>query len=214
MNPVDASALLTGAFTLVGTLGGVWLTQRNVGREAHQGRVEARRDAQRRVISELLIAGYDYVEKYDLVLPIMHKHYNEGKFGDFFDSDLARETGDLRRDFSRALVEASILLGDGPVVAALMRVREMVRAFPDRAVGPAIDRDKGFDGLLEGMRYQAGLRRALMVLESECSPFLRAPLALDGRRRWIRETWVRVRRVILAPYRWWSDANYREKKPL
>ncbi|WP_037369383.1 hypothetical protein [Amycolatopsis orientalis] len=75
----------------------------------------------------------------------MYKAQERGSLGEFAESELGTELAKVNAEFSRALVEASSLVGDGPPVDALLNVRSLDLRHPDSAVGPAIDTKKGFD---------------------------------------------------------------------
>ena len=189
MAELGLDVVVTGAFTLVAALGGVWLTQRHTGREAHQMRVETRRDSQRRIISDLLIAGRAKVAFYELLLPVFGRMDAEDRL-EFVDTDTGRDIRRVNEEMSRALVQASLLVGDESILREILQVRTLDLQFSEKALGPAVSKDSGFDGVLKGLSHNSDLARALQRLEIAAGPWLRAPLMLPestGRRmgRWI-----------------------------
>lgn len=125
------TAIVTGIFTLIAGLGGVWLTQRHVAREAHRGRVEARRDEQRQVVSELLIAGRDKVGRYEVLLPAFSK-FSTADMNEYIETDTGRELRQINTEMNRALVQASLLVGDSAIAVAIADVRVLDLQFPTR----------------------------------------------------------------------------------
>lgn len=174
---VNSDVLVTAVATIVAALGAVWLTQRHAGREAHQARVEARRDAQRRVISELVIAGREKAGRFQILLPAFHK-FSEKDHLEFIDTDSGRELRHVNSEVSRTLVQASLLVGDSQLLEAILKVRSLDMRFADEASGPALDKEKGFDGLLEGLRYVSQYSAAVSDLELTAAEVLRAPLVV------------------------------------
>lgn len=70
---MDVSPLLVGVESAAAALAGVAINQRGVAREARAARAESRRDGQRRIIADLLIAGLEKVSRYELLLPLFGK---------------------------------------------------------------------------------------------------------------------------------------------
>jgi hypothetical protein len=184
-----SDVIVTGAFTLAAALGGVALAQRHAAREAHLARAEARRGEQRRVLSELLVAGRDKVSRYQLMIPALHK-FTDRDATEWVNTDSAKELGRVNAEMSRAIVQASLLVGDSAILRAILQIRQLDIEFSDKAVGPAWDKDLGLEGVLQGLRHVSALSRALTDLELAAGPLLRTPLTLP-------EPWpVRVRRWI------------------
>lgn len=194
---VDPDILVTAIATLVGALGTVWLTQRHMGLEAHQTRVEARRDAQRRVISELIIAGRAKVDKYEFLLPVLHKLDSKDLL-ELANSDTSADVGRVNNELNRALIQAGLLVGDSDLHRAIRKVRLLNMEFSDKALGPVYEKKKqqGIDGVLEGISYVYKLKHSIGDLEVEAIQRLRAPIDVPD------PAWQRGWRLIRTKV-WW-----------
>lgn len=177
---MDLDVVVTGVFTLLAALGGVWLTQRHAGRQAYEMRAEARRDSQRRVISDLLIAGRAKVGFYELLLPVFGRMCDKDRL-EFVDTDTGRDLRRANDEMSRALVQASLLIGDEAILREILHVRTLDLQFSEKALEPAVSKNSGFDGVLQGLSHNYDLAGALQKLEITAGSWLRAPIALPER---------------------------------
>lgn len=184
-----SDVIVTGAFTLVAALGGVALTQRHATREAHRARAEVRRGEQRRVLSELVIAGRQKVSIYQVILPAFHK-FGDKDHTEFVETDTGKELSRVNAEMARTLVQASLLVGDSPVLQAIGNIRMLDLQFPDKAVGPSMDKKLGFEGVIQGLRHVTALSGALTELELAAGPLLRIPLVLPE--AWPIQVWQRM----------------------
>ncbi|CRK59185.1 hypothetical protein [Alloactinosynnema sp. L-07] len=201
---MNADVIVTGAFTLVAALGGVWLTQRHVAREAERARAEVRRGELRKVVSELLLAGRSKVSTFQVLIPGFTK-FSLADYAEFVETDSGKELKRVNGELTRTLAQASLLVGDPPILAAIRDVHRLDLGFASKAMGPIWDKSKDFDGVLEGLEYVASLGAALHSLELAAAPLLRAPVTPPEQltRRTLRTLRALPRRL----YRWWASLN-------
>jgi hypothetical protein len=184
--PVLSEVIVTGAFTLGAALTGVALTQRHAMREAHRARAESRRGEQRRALSELLLAGRRKVENSSTLLLALHVA-NGHELRQVGESASAEEARRTNYDLSRALVEASLLVGDRQILVAIVAIRQLNLDFPDKAFAPVINKALGYEGFEQAMRHVTAMSAALNDLEDAAGLLLRTPLAPPD--PWPRRAW-------------------------
>lgn len=199
---MNADVIVTGAFTLIAALGGVWLTQRHVGREAERARAEVRRGELRKVVSELLLAGRAKVSTFQLLIPGFSK-FSQADYAEFADTDSGKELKRVNGELTRTLAQASLLVGDPPLLVAIREVRRLDLEFASKAMSPVLDKSKGFDGVLEGLEYVASLGAALTSLELAAAPLLQAPVKPPEPLS--RRTLRTLRALPGRLYHWWAS---------
>lgn len=167
-----STAIISGLFALVGALGGVWLSQAYTVRLARERISEARRDAHRRVISELLAAGWAKVELCQPILPSFSTFTQWSDVAEFMETDTGRELSRNDTELQRTLVQAALFSADPQLLAAIAKVRAREHEFSNDVVGPALRND-----LPRARRNLSRFGDALMEVEVAAVELLRVSTA-------------------------------------
>lgn len=168
------SELLSGALGAIAAILGGWLAQRYAAREAHQARVETRRGEQRRVLSELLIAGRAKVDMYQLLIPVMGR-MSDRDLEEFTATDTGQKMGRVNDEVQRAIVQARLLIGDHVLAETLATIRRLNDSFSEEVMGAVLKRRApgGTDeDLRPAFRHLGKMEDALNTIETQAMDLL------------------------------------------
>lgn len=120
-----STAIISGASALIGALSVVLITQRYTVALERERRSEARRDEYRRIISELLAAGFAKVELYRPHIPIFAEYRGASREEWRALLELEADERFVRTniDFQRAAAQAAMLAGDQEMLGPLAALR-------------------------------------------------------------------------------------------
>jgi hypothetical protein len=194
-----STALTTGAFTLTAALGGVYVTQRYVARQAIASRIEDRRAALRAVLTDLIVNADGHIEGARFFLPVMTKMTNADLI-EYASTDSLKESDQRIKALNRAITTALLYIGDEDLAEATRSFQADLQAYPEKATGPLLDQAKTAEQRSESLResfvHLAKMHRSLRHLESEAAKVLRVPITETAPRQLPR---LRRRSAARAP---------------
>ena len=193
-----APLFLTGGFALVGTLGGVAITQHFSLREARLDRAEQHKAALREELSKLTYECQALIDASWLMIPILAK-MTSTDLREWVDTDSAKESGRRRVQILTSLARLCYLAGDLDLVVALAKLERCINDFAEKAHGPALEAGSGrrdlMDAIAEGFKHLKETRQALQQVVTTAAPLL----ALD------------IRKAEMSSYRMWARARSNRK---
>lgn len=185
MNQVVVTALLTGGFTLAAALSTTIVSQRNAVRLAREAREEARRDSNRQVITELLLAGRDWIALLEVLVPGYAK-FESSDLIEFVKSDSATTHGENSRRFDRTLIDARLRIGHEGMGQLLSELAARKHNAPQEIVGPLMPSspDRGMEVIGESLKKVWAISALLDDVEGLAAPLLKQPeeARVSGRR--------------------------------
>jgi hypothetical protein len=131
-----APLLVTGGFTLLGSLGGVGLTQHFTVREARTNRAEQHKEQLRAQLSTLTHGCWSLIEASWQTIPAFAQ-FGKGDLLEFANSDTAKEFARRNEQIRTALAQLRCIAGNPELVTALGELERCLDDFPDQAHGPA-----------------------------------------------------------------------------
>lgn len=177
---MDLTTLILGLAAPFSALAGVWMTQKHVTRENREERVERRRDAQRRILVELMDAGRTWISQAEIMV-IFYTKFNEQHFLDFVDSDTAKAHGEVMSRMHLALAEARLAIADDPLGRHISMLSVLIDQIPDKAYKPSLTASKLPESMhgpaaKEGLKHVYRIQRKLDEIERSAAPVLQAAI--------------------------------------
>lgn len=193
INPVYI-ALITGAITAVAAVFGVWLTQRKTVHLAYQQRSDARKEAVRRLVGELVTAA----RPWSLTLVVqslgMSQTASQSELDDVINSETFGETRQKRQEMMGAFLEARLRIADQPLAdridEALIQAESLSastsKLFPSRSRPVGRDLEKAVAWMLV---QQDSFEGCLREIESAASSMLREEMNLSVPTLFVVRAW-------------------------
>jgi hypothetical protein len=190
MNGSVAASIVTGTATLIGALGGVWLTQRHAARIAQAAQAESRRSLVRAELGTLLAEVRGLIDQAWVLIPAMSKMRMQ-EYDEFVNTDTGREMGRRRAAVNAGLINLSLMIKDVPVLKALAELQKCVEEWAEKATGPAFNAGTtGGDAVAaveSGFQHVERTRSALNALVVAAAPFVQISISdVQQRRSWPR----------------------------
>lgn len=183
-----ALAIMAGVFALVGSLGGVAMTQRHQERLALDERQHSERVEVRELITRLARVASDWVSMMEF-LPLAFVKFESKDHMEFVDTDTGKALRDTRRALRDILAEAALRIGDETLLGPL---GEVARQFEtaEVAIGEIFDgrsnhgEDAAIEIALAAVRQVRTFQRKVTALEVAAAPLVRTSIrnALGERR--------------------------------
>jgi hypothetical protein len=177
-------ALMTGGIALVGTLGGVALTQRSTRKVAELTQIEERRREVRRLVAELVHTGRQWVKSQEIFLPSLYKAALDWDkfFGEYVETDSGKQMSGQTKDMSRLTGELQLVVKDPTLLVLLDLFEIQHEGYADSCTGPLIKTAKekrgvgDFEVLLEALRYARSIGDSLDRIQARAATLLRGEL--------------------------------------
>jgi hypothetical protein len=178
---------------------GVWLSQHHTERMTPQSLVERNRADQLPLITDLLIAGRQKLDLYELLLPVLARFDDKDDI-QFTETETGRRMGVVNAEMSRSLAKATLFVGDPQLLEGVDDLRRLEFDFAENVVGRMLETRRNpadREPLLEGMRQIYVERHTLDRLEEVTVGLLRPRTVVAESPGW-RSTWsARWRRIRL-----------------
>jgi hypothetical protein len=155
-----AVSLSSGALALCGVV----VTNRHNERLQRETLRERAVEAQRVLVTDVLLAGREWADIQQVVVPIMSKASTEDLF-EFADTDPGVRSRELRRRLDESLTRASMTLVDRELREQAAAVGELLAAWADVVNGPILNDQENFDHVLAGFTAIGSFQRALTGLQ-------------------------------------------------
>ncbi|GAB3081147.1 hypothetical protein AB0N38_32775 [Micromonospora aurantiaca] len=179
--------IITAVGALVGSLGGVALTQQHQRRTAAMERADKRRAELRTHIVEFLINADEWASHMDIVIVVMWKATDQDMI-ELSNSEMTKRAGELRYSVTKELKHLLGLVGDSHLQQAVHVFHDLWLNVSDQMMGPVTDkkRKSDFGAVEESLKYLGRLRRATIDIRNAALPLL----------------WITIEDP--QPIRWWQ----------
>lgn len=184
-------AIATGVLTVIGTLGGVYLTQRHAAQIAREDRLESRRTLIRSELATLLVEVRALVSQAWLLIPLMAK----AQFDDIAkitETDTGREMGRRNTAIQRSIATLTVVVRDPQIPRPLADLEQCIEQWPDKATGPALEANPSncLPAIEAGFKHVGRTKRAMDSVIVAAAPLVQVSLSEDHphtyRLRWRR----------------------------